>query len=241
MAGGIVRAILGQGMQVRSGRRGGGLPRRRPVEGGRPRRRWRRTWTRASISPRGRRARRHRRTSPRTDGEVGKKLVPRANDRGNLREELCRVKGIFRTGAEEVDGYLVQAPLGVRPEPVRPPRGRDHPARRGAPPLERPGPRPRAGPVDSRGGRRAPSSRGGRKCSSNSRRTSAWTGTRTWPSRGLLVVIPLHDLQHDPHVRARAEARVRRAPRPRHRPAKAAPAGCWETVFLGLVGSCAGL
>ncbi|MFH1276888.1 MAG: ABC transporter permease [Candidatus Eisenbacteria bacterium] len=47
------------------------------------------------------------------DVDVGKKLVLSANDtEGNLREELCRVKGIFRTGAEEVDGYLVQAPLG---------------------------------------------------------------------------------------------------------------------------------
>lgn len=46
------------------------------------------------------------------DVEVGKKLVLSANDtEGHLREELCRVKGIFRTGAEEVDGYLVQAPL----------------------------------------------------------------------------------------------------------------------------------
>lgn len=44
--------------------------------------------------------------------KAGKKLVLSTNDSdGTLREELCRVKGIFRTGAEEVDGYLVLTPL----------------------------------------------------------------------------------------------------------------------------------
>ncbi|MFQ5646792.1 MAG: ABC transporter permease [bacterium] len=44
--------------------------------------------------------------------KTGKKLVITANDAsGELVEELCRVKGIFEVGAEEVDGFLVQAPL----------------------------------------------------------------------------------------------------------------------------------
>lgn len=42
----------------------------------------------------------------------GKKLVLATNDRdGNLIERLLRVVGVFRTGAEEVDGYIVQARL----------------------------------------------------------------------------------------------------------------------------------
>ncbi|MEW5723672.1 MAG: ABC transporter permease [Thermodesulfobacteriota bacterium] len=45
--------------------------------------------------------------------DVGKKLVLSANDaRGDLVQELARVKGIFRTGAEEMDAYFVQIPLG---------------------------------------------------------------------------------------------------------------------------------
>jgi putative ABC transport system permease protein len=45
---------------------------------------------------------------------VGKKLVITTNDvSGALVESLFRVKGIFRTGSEEVDGYLVQAPLAA--------------------------------------------------------------------------------------------------------------------------------
>ncbi|MBW2086702.1 MAG: ABC transporter permease, partial [Deltaproteobacteria bacterium] len=43
----------------------------------------------------------------------GKKLVLTTNDiSGALTEELCRVAGIFETGAEEMDGYLVQTPIG---------------------------------------------------------------------------------------------------------------------------------
>lgn len=45
--------------------------------------------------------------------EVGKKLVISTNNaNGDLVEELCRVKGIFRTGAVEIDGYLIQIPIG---------------------------------------------------------------------------------------------------------------------------------
>ena len=44
--------------------------------------------------------------------KVGKKLVVSSNNKdGDLSEELVRVKGIFKTGAEEVDGYLVQVPI----------------------------------------------------------------------------------------------------------------------------------
>jgi ABC-type lipoprotein release transport system permease subunit len=43
---------------------------------------------------------------------VGKKLVISSNDvNGDLVEQLFRVKGIFSTGAEEIDGYFVQAPI----------------------------------------------------------------------------------------------------------------------------------
>ncbi len=43
---------------------------------------------------------------------VGKKLVLATNDvNGDLTEELCRVAGIFETGVDEVDGYLLQAPI----------------------------------------------------------------------------------------------------------------------------------
>jgi ABC-type lipoprotein release transport system permease subunit len=43
---------------------------------------------------------------------VGKKLVLASNDsRGNLVEALCRVKGVFETGSEELDTYFVQVPL----------------------------------------------------------------------------------------------------------------------------------
>jgi ABC-type lipoprotein release transport system permease subunit len=48
----------------------------------------------------------------RLDLGEGKKLVITTNDAsGALVEALFRVAGIFRTGAEEVDGYVVQAPL----------------------------------------------------------------------------------------------------------------------------------
>jgi ABC-type lipoprotein release transport system permease subunit len=48
----------------------------------------------------------------RLDLDVGKKLVVSTNDaNGQLVEELLRVKGIFSTGAAEIDGYVVQMPL----------------------------------------------------------------------------------------------------------------------------------
>ena len=44
--------------------------------------------------------------------EVGRKLVLTTNDMdGALRSELCRVAGIFETGSEEVDAYVIQAPI----------------------------------------------------------------------------------------------------------------------------------
>ena len=44
--------------------------------------------------------------------DVGKKLVITVNNRqGELVEELCRVQGIFRSGSDEIDGYLVQVPI----------------------------------------------------------------------------------------------------------------------------------
>ena len=43
---------------------------------------------------------------------VGKKMVITTNDTaGNLVDELCRVKGIFKTGSVEIDGYFIQAPI----------------------------------------------------------------------------------------------------------------------------------
>lgn len=43
---------------------------------------------------------------------VGMKLVITTNNAaGELVDELCRVRGIFTTGSEEIDGYLVQAPI----------------------------------------------------------------------------------------------------------------------------------
>jgi len=45
--------------------------------------------------------------------EVGRKLVLSSNSAtGELVEELLRIRGIFATGADDVDGYLVQVPLG---------------------------------------------------------------------------------------------------------------------------------
>lgn len=42
----------------------------------------------------------------------GKKLVIAGTDiAGNLTEELARVKGVFRVGAAEIDGYVVQIPI----------------------------------------------------------------------------------------------------------------------------------
>lgn len=44
---------------------------------------------------------------------VGKKVVLTTNDaQGNLVQELCRVKGIFKTGSQELDAYFIQASLG---------------------------------------------------------------------------------------------------------------------------------
>jgi ABC-type lipoprotein release transport system permease subunit len=44
--------------------------------------------------------------------QVGKKLVLTTNDaRGDLVEELCRVKGIFETGSDEIDAYFIQTSL----------------------------------------------------------------------------------------------------------------------------------
>jgi ABC-type lipoprotein release transport system permease subunit len=55
-----------------------------------------------------------RHLADRLDLEVGKKLVVATNDAsGELVEALFRVGGIFATGAEEIDGFLVQAPLAA--------------------------------------------------------------------------------------------------------------------------------
>jgi ABC-type lipoprotein release transport system permease subunit len=44
--------------------------------------------------------------------EPGSKIVITTNNaRGELVAELCRVKGIFRTGSDEIDGYFIQIPL----------------------------------------------------------------------------------------------------------------------------------
>jgi ABC-type lipoprotein release transport system permease subunit len=56
--------------------------------------------------------------------QVGKKLVLTTNDaQGNLVEELCRVKGIFETGMEEMDGYFIQTPVGFARRLFRMPDG----------------------------------------------------------------------------------------------------------------------
>lgn len=44
-------------------------------------------------------------------GEGNKIVLTTNNAQGQLVEELCRVKGIFRTGSNEIDGYLIQIPL----------------------------------------------------------------------------------------------------------------------------------
>lgn len=55
---------------------------------------------------------------------VGKKLVIATNDiSGTLVEELCRVKGIFRTGSEEVDAYVIQMPINFARRLFHLPRG----------------------------------------------------------------------------------------------------------------------
>lgn len=53
----------------------------------------------------------------RLDLDVGKKVVISTNDAsGALVEALFRVAGVFRTGSEEVDGYVTQMPLGAASE-----------------------------------------------------------------------------------------------------------------------------
>ena len=48
--------------------------------------------------------------------EVGKKLVVTTNDiHGDLVEQLCRVKGVFKTGSEEIDALLFCRPPWVLP------------------------------------------------------------------------------------------------------------------------------
>lgn len=55
---------------------------------------------------------------------VGKKLVLTTNDaRGNLVEELCRVKGIFKTGSDELDSYFIQTTVGFTRRLFRMPEG----------------------------------------------------------------------------------------------------------------------
>jgi ABC-type lipoprotein release transport system permease subunit len=45
---------------------------------------------------------------------VGKKVViTSTNVQGELTEELLRVKGIFEVGAAEIDGYMIQIPIGT--------------------------------------------------------------------------------------------------------------------------------
>ncbi len=44
---------------------------------------------------------------------IGNKIVLTTNDiAGNLVDELCRVKGIFDSGSTELDGHLIQVPIG---------------------------------------------------------------------------------------------------------------------------------
>jgi ABC-type lipoprotein release transport system permease subunit len=53
----------------------------------------------------------------RLDLAVGKKLVLASNDvQGHLVEELCRVAGIFRTGSNQMDGYMAQMPIDAARE-----------------------------------------------------------------------------------------------------------------------------
>jgi ABC-type lipoprotein release transport system permease subunit len=56
--------------------------------------------------------------------KVGKKMVIATNDvQGQLVEELCRVKGIFRTGSDEMDAYFIQMPIDFARRLFRMPRG----------------------------------------------------------------------------------------------------------------------
>ena len=46
--------------------------------------------------------------------EIGKKFVFTTNDiKGELVEELFRVKGIFKTGSKEIDGHFVQSDIEI--------------------------------------------------------------------------------------------------------------------------------
>jgi ABC-type lipoprotein release transport system permease subunit len=49
----------------------------------------------------------------RLEVEVGDKMVIMSNDpEGNIVQRLVRVRGVFSTGTPEIDGYMVQVPLG---------------------------------------------------------------------------------------------------------------------------------
>ncbi len=55
--------------------------------------------------------------------KVGKKLVITTNDvSGMLVDELCRVKGIFKTGSDELDAYVIQATIGFARRVFRMPK-----------------------------------------------------------------------------------------------------------------------
>ena len=52
--------------------------------------------------------------------DIGNKMVLTANDiGGNLVDQLCRVKGIFDSGSAEIDGHLIQVPIGFAREVYR--------------------------------------------------------------------------------------------------------------------------
>lgn len=55
---------------------------------------------------------------------LGKKVVLTTNDaQGDLVEELCRVKGVFKTGSEELDAYFIQTPVRFARRLFRMPEG----------------------------------------------------------------------------------------------------------------------
>lgn len=54
-----------------------------------------------------------RELATRLHADIGNKVVLTTNDvDGNLVDELCRVKGIFDSGSSELDGHLLQVPIG---------------------------------------------------------------------------------------------------------------------------------
>jgi ABC-type lipoprotein release transport system permease subunit len=56
--------------------------------------------------------------------QIGKKLVLSTNDvNGDLVEELCRVKGIFKTGSDETDSQFVLVPIGFARRLTNMPQG----------------------------------------------------------------------------------------------------------------------